>query len=291
MQIRFCVAADRYIDTTLADAFAAGCGSDKDQCIISDEESCLTVDPADDVVVIAGVKSLSKRIFDAHQKAGKIVLLMDKGYTRIKNGSLGGAFWRVSINEFQPHAYFRSTSRPGDRLPKMGVSVVRTRSIGSRIIFAGSSPEFCAWHGLGDATEYAVSVMQGIRDRIDLPIFYRPKPSWKDAKPVDGFGYSEPKTHLPEELRNAYALVTYGSNACFEALMHGVPVIVLGDGIARSLAGISLDDISTLRLPSYEEREQLACDVSYCQWTLEEIARGRMWRHLRSCWQFHGGPA
>lgn len=282
MRLHFCVAADRRIDGKLAEAFMRGCCSERDQCSIIDEADSLPVRSDVDVVIIAGVKSSSRPIFDAYLAAGKRVLFVDKGYMRAKGGPLKGVFWRVSIDSFQPHAYFRLPPKANDRLYKMGVTVQTERSVGTRIIFAGSSQEFCDWHGLGDTSEYARSVMCAIRDRIDLPVYYRPKPSWKQAQPIDGFSFSAPKTHFVDEMANAYALVTYGSNACFEALMCGVPAIVLGDGIARSLSSSSLDSIVSLKLPTYEERYQLACDVSYCQWTIEEIACGRMWRHVRA---------
>jgi len=57
---------------------------------------------------------------------------------------------------------------------------------------------------------------------------------------------------------------------CLDAVMHGIPVVVLGDGIAKPLSG-TLDEMYHY---TDDERDQLLNDIAYCQWTLDEIKSG-----------------
>jgi hypothetical protein len=235
--------------------------------------------PEADVGVVMSVGANSRAIFDSYLAAGRHVVYVDKGYTRVKNNATGSRYWRVSVDAFQPFAYFRC-GRPTDRWRALGIKVAQTRRKGRHVLFTGSSQTFCEWHGLGDATAYATSVLRGIARHTDRPVVYRPRPYWERRVPIDGFGYSGDDERFVTALDGAHCVVTYGSNTCFEALISGVPAIVLGNGIAGPLCDNTLAAVDSPSFPDRDQIKQLANDLAYCQWTLAEMVSGECWENI-----------
>ena len=77
-----------------------------------------------------------------------------------------------------------------------------------------------------------------------------------------------------------HCLVTYNSIAAIEALMEGVPAIVLGQNAASSLCSNSLEKIEAPYKPSEDQVYYLLCNLAYCMFTQHEILDGRAWRML-----------
>lgn len=275
-RLAFYASVGKKFDDGLAQTFTAGCRRHgMTTHVFPTADWAGQVDRKADVGVVVGVKDKSGPIFKAYRAAGKHAVFIDKGYTRIRGGPLKTLYWRVSINTFQPLAYFRC-GRPDHRWRALNIPITEYRP-GSTVLFAGSSQKYCDWQGLGPATAYAERVLAEIRKYTDRPVVYRPKPSWKDAVPVDGYDYSPDSDKFITRLDEAHCLVTYGSNACFEALLNGVPSIVLGDGITRPVSSTTAADVEAPRMPNRDELYHLACDLSYCQWTLDEFANGTCW--------------
>jgi hypothetical protein len=118
-------------------------------------------------------------------------------------------------------------------------------------------------------------------------VHYRPKPSWaaghpEDVKQVPGTVFSGPDVKFRDLLQNCHAVVTHGSNAAVEAIVAGVPAIVVSRGACAAEPVAELDDQRAGRpfFPSEERRRQWAANLAYCQFTLEEIASGAAWRTL-----------
>lgn len=266
-------------EATLCGAFLAGvrifadCG----------EEVALPAeapDPEADVAVFVGVKSLGLHLPEECLARGQRVLFIDKGH-------MGrGEYYRFSIDTFYPTRYLDAIRRDARRLEALRSDGVLPDALppmsadGRHVVFAGSSQKYCTMMGLGDATEYARGVIARVLRDTGRHVVYRPKPSWTEAVPVDGAFFSRPPRTLADELRGAYMLVTHGSNAAVEAVIHGVPVCVLGDGVARPLGVSSLDDIGEPLLPSEEERLRWLCTLSYMQFTLQEMRSGEAWEEI-----------
>jgi len=134
-----------------------------------------------------------------------------------------------------------------------------------------------------DPTRWATKVANTLRTMTGRPIHYRPKPSWREAVPIDGTVWSAPpqEPDVYAALAGAHAMVTHGSNACFEAILAGIPVIVLGEAVAKPISSHTLDAISSPLMVSLYERRQWAANLAYCQWTMQEFASGLAWQHLR----------
>ena len=239
--------------------------------------------PDDDtqMAVVVGIKGRSKQAFDDHLKSGRHALLVDKSYFGRTE------YLRLSLDGFQPH-YAHAVKRPTDRLKRLKVEFMQRRAStpDSCVIYAGSSQKYCDWHELGDATEYAKTVCHRINKQFHglRQVLYRPKPSWvaghpEDAVAIPHTAFSGPDVRLHQLLPRCHALVTHGSNAAVEAVMAGVPAVVISDGAcaAERVAETVLENIWDPRFPEAEERRQWAANLAYCQFTIDEIADGTAW--------------
>lgn len=230
-------------------------------------------EPDADVAVVVGVKSFATGIPQTYLEAKKRVVWLDKGHFG------RGAYYRVSIDSFMPTRYLHNFNYPSDRFKMLGLYVKEMRGLSAGpIVFAGSSDKYARLRGLGGATEYARYVIDEIRDVTSRAIVYRPKPSWADALPIEGTTYSRPPRTFQEELFDAHCVIVHGSNAAIEALVEGVPAVVLGDGAALPLSAKSVRDIEGgLLWPSVYERLRWFNKLAYCQWTVQEFRSGKAW--------------
>lgn len=256
------------------------------------DTACL-IHPADydgpqsdtDVAVFVGVKGWSRLLMETHIAAGKHAIICDKGYF---GGSAGprSKYIRCSIDALQPLAYFQKTPRPHTRLHALDVNIAPWKKTGTEVILAGGSLKYARWHqmpmytGLDPATGWAIKTFHRVRKHTQRPIVYSPKPSFKNAVPIEGMRFVQ-GVGIEKQLQTAWCLVTFGSNAAVDAIIAGVPVFIPGDGIAKPMG---LDDVAQVEQPFYptdEQRWQFLADVSFCQFSAKELASGFGWSILR----------
>lgn len=274
--------SDKPRETLLANAFADGVRAHTDDSVrLQRLEPEVKIAEDADVVCMVGVKS--RELFWAHWRAGIHTIYFDKGYTR---QSLAGPikiweYWRVAVDGHHPTPKLMSMSRPVDRINKLGIEIKPWRITGDQIVIAGSSAKYHDFYGLSDPTRYSEKVIGKLKRHTNRQIIYRPKPSWKEAVPINGSTFSTSEQSIEEVLRGAHALVTHGSNACFEAVLLGVPCVVLGEAVAKPISSTELRDIERLKLATLEDRMQWLSNLAYCQWTLKELASGEAWNTIR----------
>jgi hypothetical protein len=239
------------------------------------------VDASFDAACMVGVKS--KELFQRYSRAGVPVIYFDKGYCRHKSEAVTRSweYWRLAFGAHQPTRYLMKVKRPSDRWNGLGLEPAPWRNDGEHIVFAGSSAKYHDFYDLPAPTPFAEKVFRRLRGQTRRPLIYRPKPSWRDATPIEGTTYSEAPQTIIDVLRNAHALVTHGSNACFEALLAGVPCIIIGDAVAKPLSSTELDEIEAPRFSRDKERMQWFYNLAYQQWTMSEMNSGQAWEILR----------
>lgn len=272
--------SDKARERILADAFAAGAkthGDDVELRALTPEKEVIDCD----VAVMVGVKS--RELYEAHWKAGVHVLMVDKGYIRARVDSpvRQWEYWRLSLDAHHPTRWLSRMQKPGDRWARFGLQFQPWREQGQHVLFAGSSEKYHNFYGLPHPTEYAKRTVKHLRKTTDRRIVYRPKPTWREAVPVKGADFSKPPEYITGALQNAHAMVTHGSNACFEAILAGVPCIVLGDAVAKPISSTEIADVEQPRLASDAERQQWFANLAYLQWNLREMASGEAWQHMR----------
>lgn len=83
---------------------------------------------------------------------------------------------------------------------------------------------------------------------------------------------------LYRDFSNAWAVVGFNSNALTESICEGIPTFSLCPS-AMSWE-CSNKSLTNLESPEYFDRQQWLNNLSYCQWREDEVAEGKMWRHL-----------
>jgi hypothetical protein len=283
------ICADKERESQLADNFLAGVTKWGDETEKVEKTSKDEL-PDGDVFCVVGVKSA--KLFRRIKDAGKRVVFFDKGYFRHRGPTRTWEYWRVSLDEHHPTNYVAAAKhRPTrwDYISKRRVSEkpFAWRDGGNQIVYAGSSEKYHSFVGLPNPTEYAATIVSELKSLSNRLIIYRPKPTWKGAEPVKGASFSGPNDSIGDAIKHAWCLVTNGSNASFDAVLAGIPCIVLGDAIARPISSQSLKDIENPYLATEGERQQWLANIAWCMFTEEEMASGLAWQCIRP--QIEGG--
>jgi hypothetical protein len=265
MRVAF-YASNKPREQELAAAFLAGAEAHGDSGSLRDSG-----DKAGDcdVAVMVGVKSCD--LYRASRAAGR----------HRQPGAKVWEYWRIAVDAHHPTGKLMAVKRPHDRM--YGVNLLPWRRPAKRghIVIAGSSAKYHRFYNLPDPTAWAIRQVHEIRKHSQRQIIYRPKPSWHDAVPIPYTTYSDKHEAIGAVLKGAHALVTHGSNACFEAITRGVPCIILGDGVAKPISSTDIAEIEQPRLASIHERRRWLASLAYYQWTVLEFQSGEAWASIR----------
>lgn len=233
--------------------------------------------PEEAAVAFYGFEKNTPRIMAEFKRAGKPVVFVDLGYWQRKGRARWDGYHKVAVNDRHPTAHFQRCWHDDSRLRRFGVKMQPWRTAGAHILIAGMSARSAASYGLAPE-EWERRAVAELTRHTERPLIYRPKPSWREARPIDGTRFSPKAEPLAEVLENCHAVVTHHSNVAVDALVMGVPVFCK-EGVA---APMGLRDLGWIEAPHYpEDRVQWAADVAWCQWSLEEMRSGAMWRHLK----------
>jgi hypothetical protein len=264
----------------LAKAFLAGVEKAGDEIEFVSKSSSET---DAEVVCMVGVKSL--KLFRKMRGQGKQIIYFDKGYFRHRGAGRTWEYWRVAINDHHPTSYIATAKHTPLRWEKTAarraIAPKGWRESGSHIVYAGSSEKYHNFAGLTDPTEYAKDVIRRLSKLTDRKVIYRPKPTWFDAVPILGTTFSGRMQSIWDVLQGAWCLVTDGSNASFDAVIEGIPNIVIGNAIAKPISSQDIAWIERPWLASDEEKNQWFHNLAWCQFTEAEMTDGLAWDTLR----------
>lgn len=262
----------------LTQAFAEGIKRCGDIVHFEDPERYIGYMPHD-VAVFYGLKGKLPKVFADYKRAGKHAILIDLGFwERHYNGRLSG-YHKIVVNDYHPTDYPHKTRYAADRLYRLKLPINPFRKGGQHILVAGMSEKAAGIYGHA-ARDYEQGVITKLRKLTDRRIIYRPKPSWPDAKPLEGADYSPPDQPLENVLHSAFAVVTHHSNVAIDAIVAGVPAFVV-ESIAKPLCKTNIAEVNDPYYPSEEERLQWLQNAAYLQWHVAEIEMGLPWRHLK----------
>ena len=89
------------------------------------------------------------------------------------------------------------------------------------------------------------------------------------------------RTTLQKDLEEAGICISYTSGSSIDAVLAGVPCIAADEGnFTWPISSHSWEDIENPYLADKETVQQWLYDLSYCQWSVEEINSGKAWAHL-----------
>ncbi len=286
MRIIFYHSIHKRYEQRICDSIGEGMAAHGDELILVHKGDYEGPVAGTDGAMMFGVKS--RKLFRSHTNAGIPPIFVDKGYLGFKGTGARSNYFKFSIGAMHPITYFQTERRPGDRLKELKIKVPnwRRQTKDGNVVVALSSRKYCVWYGIDNPHKFAAKVVRSVRNALDdwddnRQIVYRPKPTWKEALPVKGAGYSRPPEGIRDVLADCHCLVTHGSNAAIDAILLGIPVVVLGPGIARPVAGLAFKNVVHPYRPSKERIVQWFRDLSYCQWTEDELRSGLAWEYIR----------
>jgi hypothetical protein len=234
--------------------------------------------PRYDMACFYGFEHGMEKVFADYRNAGKPIVYIDLGYFGRRTPSRFHGYHKIILNGRHPFEYHRMHAHGHDRADKLGVVIHPWRPQGDHIVLCGMSERAAKVLGF-KAEEWEREAVRKMRQVTDRRIIYRPKPSWKDARPIEGTVWGDPTVPLFKVMEGAHSLVTYNSNAAIEALMWGFPVVAV-EGIASDLAQTDVMNVEQPRRDG--DRRRLLNDLSYVQWTVAEMSAGLPWMHMRN---------
>ena len=120
------------------------------------------------------------------------------------------------------------------------------------------------------------STYMALEQITDKKIYYRPHPLEKEPYIPEGLEV------LPGELHHAlsaYCVVTLNSNSGVDAVLNGTPCITMDKGaMAWDVTDHHLNAIID---PQTYDLDQWLNEMSYSQWSTDEMKNGEAWEHLR----------
>lgn len=189
---------------------------------------------------------------------------VDNGYFRSK--WTGGSYYRVTRNAEQCSGTGESD---GSRWRKLLLRISPWTCSGRHVLVACQSDFWHERHGHGSAAEFGAAMSAELARHTTRPVIVR-------GKPIGG--HKEPP--LAEHLRDCWSVVTYSSILAAEAILAGVPAIVLAKGAMQTVAR---NDISEIERPlRSDDRERWAAVLADNQWTPAEIRNGAAFAALNS---------
>jgi hypothetical protein len=209
-------------------------------------------------------------IIPQQRNENRDVVVLEMGY--INRGDSETHHYAAGLNGLNGRANFRNKGMPDDRARLLCIEPKPYKQ-GEHIVLCGQVP----WDASVDTTDHVAWLTESAAKlRTDpRPIVFRPHPS-VSLPPIEGCEYS--KRPLADDLRNAWAVVTFNSNSGVEALLAGVPVFALDEG--SMVWGVCNRSLADIESPSLPDRTQWLNDLCYAQWTLEEMKEGLAWKHL-----------
>jgi hypothetical protein len=210
------------------------------------------------------------RIIEAQKKAGKQVIVLETGY--INRGEGFEHHYAAGFNDMNGKADFRNANSPPDRVT---VEMKKWRVYGDHILLCGQVPWDSSVQNT-DHRQWLNDVSQRLIQLTDRPIIFRPHPL---APRFDlPLTISSAGKTIEQDLENAWAHISYNSNTGVDAVLAGVPTFAFDDySMVRSIANGDLDYIESPQTP---DRQQWLNDISYSQWTMDEMRSGATWNHL-----------
>lgn len=235
--------------------------------------------PRAPVAVFYGLRgNLRKAFKDYCEHPELTAVYIDLGYWGRLQGGRRSGYHKVAINSRHPTDYFQKFHHPKIRLEALNLKFHSWQRDGKHILLAGMGDKAAAVEGFS-TEEWELQAIAEIRKHTDRPIIYRPKPSFRMARPLPGADYSPPSQPLEAVLQGCHAVVTHHSNVAVDGLLSGVSALCW-KGVAKPL---SQQDFSLLEQPFYpDNHRRWAADISFTQWTPFEMSTGLPWRHLKN---------
>jgi hypothetical protein len=211
--------------------------------------------------IVGGLDGGSDRLLRRCRETGHPYVFVDSGYFATRDAAGRRRRYRVVPDAYAHHwelpPYFAETfGRP--RFEELGLTIEPWRKSGRDVIVCLSSDAHTRFFGL---QSWLDDTLEQLRRGTDRPIVIRRK-----GDPVP----------LEQQLKTAWAVVTWSSNVAVTAALAGIPVFVGPECAALPVgASILAGGGRFIEEPVYPDREAWAWGLAAGQFTADEIAAGR----------------
>ena len=218
-----------------------------------------------DVAVIWSWKQ--PRVINRQREAAKHVLVLERGFLQPRNQWVS-----LSWDGFNGRGSFPGAADGGARWDRHFGHMLKPwrETVGGNALLIGQVP--------GDAALFGQDIVAWTQDfsarllGLGFQVTFRPHPLSPIPCPP---GAILSVNSLATDLATAGFVVTYNSTTAVEAILAGVPAVVMDAGsVAYPMASHGLEE--PLRYP---DRTAWCHDLAWRQWTLGELADGSAWQH------------
>jgi len=260
--------------------------------------------------VLGVIKNNMKEQHDFMDSTGKPRIVVEQATFRknIDFDKPETCYYKVGLNHFTyDDGIFYNENSPGDRWEKIkkeqNIEIKPWRHMqytdNEYILFLLQNPIDTSLNPLIESgvryDDWINKTVRDIRSVTDKKIKIRLHPRFQSrfdlhrlsllgveiSNEYDGWNKSNGGDSLYKDLNNAWACVTYSSNAATEAICEGVPVVNLHkSSFSWPVSYHTLDILAQDVIECNFDRTQWLYDCAYTQWTLEEINKGIVHKRL-----------
>ena len=182
------------------------------------------------------------------------------------------AWYRITKNG---HVNSSISDKPKDRYEKYFAKTLQPwKTNGSKIIVC---PPTGAIEWYFDSKDWIETSIKTLKQHTDREIVVRDKPmnpqvsEQNGITTLSGFEKNKQQKPLEQDLKDAWAVVTFNSSVAIDAIYKGVPVFCGPECSAYPVGGRNLADIEN---PVRPDREPWLWHLAYNQFTLQEMESG-----------------
>jgi len=233
-----------------------------------------------------------KKIIESQKDNSKHTLAIDSNLFLYKDPENTRSYLRFSLDGIFPTTgnYFDSTideSRWNQIKQDIGFDLQPWRNFGNHILICLQRNGGWSMQGL-DVMNWCLKVIMDIRQYSNRPIVVRGHPGDRNTKHYLRLNLPNVKIssndNLLDDLKGAWATVTYNSSPGVASIIEGIPVFVT-DPIPQNsqtfpVCNVTLQNIETPVMP--DNRLEWIQRISMSHWNFDDLRSGKAWSHMRS---------
>lgn len=231
-----------------------------------------------------------KTVIDGQKATGNHVLTIDSNLFLFADPGNKKNYLRFSLNGVFPTTgnYFTDNVDP-KRWQKikrdLNIDLQPTRAAGEHILICLQRNGGWSMNGL-DVMEWCVNTIDIIRKHSDRPIVVRAHPGDRAAK--NYLKLDKPNVTISsnpsivDDLKDAWATITFNSSPGVVSAIQGVPVFVTDPIRERSQAyPIANFDLSTIESPEMKDRVKWIESVAMSHYNFTDLVSGKAWNVIK----------
>ena len=260
--------------------------------------------------VLGAIKNNMKVQHDFMDSTGKPRIVVEQATFRknIDFDKPETCYYKVGLNHFTyDEGIFHNENSPGDRWEKIkkeqNIEIKPWRHMqytgNEHILFLLQNPIDTSLNPLMERGEdyelWINKIVRQIKNITTKKVRIRLHPRFQNrfdlqrlslvadeiSNEYDGWNKTNGGESLYKDLKNAFACVTFSSNAATEAICEGIPVVNLDNSsFSWPVSYHTLDILNEPVIRCDFDRTQWLYDCAYTQWTMEEINSGIVHRRL-----------